>query len=106
MARKPRLGPASDPELLILTSLAESAKHGYSIMLDIEHFSGTKLGPGTLYTALTRLVEKGMIKPETPASEARQRPYGITKQGLGLLSAQLREMQAVAKIGIKRLAFL
>ena len=104
MARKPQLGPASDPELLILTSLAESAKHGYAIMQDIEHFSGTKLGPGTLYTAITRLVEKGMIKPEVPAD--RQRPYRITKQGLGVLSTQLRDMQTVVKIGIKRLAFL
>ena len=73
-------------------------------MQDVERFSGTRLGPGTLYTAITRLVEKGMIKPEPP--EDRQRPYRITKQGLGVLSAQLRDMQAIAKIGMKRLAFL
>jgi DNA-binding PadR family transcriptional regulator len=64
MARKPNGGPAADPELLILASLASGAKHGYAIMQDIEAFSRNKLGPGTLYTAITRLVEKGWIQPE------------------------------------------
>ena len=64
MARKPNAGPASDPELLILASLANGPKHGYLIMQDIESFSKNKLGPGTLYTAITRLVEKGWISPE------------------------------------------
>ncbi len=63
MARKPRTGPASDPELLILSSLASGPKHGYAIMSDVETFAGIKLGPGTLYTAITRLVEKKLIAP-------------------------------------------
>jgi len=46
MARKPNAGPASDPELLILASLANGSKHGYAIMQDIESFSGNKPGPG------------------------------------------------------------
>jgi DNA-binding PadR family transcriptional regulator len=48
MARKPNAGPASDPELLILASLANGSRHGYAMMQDIESFSGTRLGPGTL----------------------------------------------------------
>jgi DNA-binding PadR family transcriptional regulator len=58
MARKPRGGPASDPELLILCSLASGAKHGYAILLDVEAFAGVSLGAGTLYTAISRLVDK------------------------------------------------
>ena len=40
MARKPSSGPAADPELLILSSLAEGPKHGWAIMSDIETFAG------------------------------------------------------------------
>ena len=53
MARKPRTGPAADPELLILASLASGPNHGYGIMADIETFADVRIGPGTLYTAIT-----------------------------------------------------
>jgi DNA-binding PadR family transcriptional regulator len=101
MARKPQAGPASDPEVLILSSLAEGPKHGYAILADIETFAGHALGAGTLYTAITRLVEKGWIAPEAP--EGRQRPYRLTGAGLACLTARLSEMQRVARIGLKRL---
>jgi DNA-binding PadR family transcriptional regulator len=103
MPRRPQLGPSSDPELLILTSLADGPKHGYAVMQDIEHFSGTKLGPRTLYTAITRLAEKGKIRPEPV--EDRQRPYRITKAGLGSLSEQLEKMRKIVNIGVRRLSF-
>jgi DNA-binding PadR family transcriptional regulator len=101
MARKPKAGPASDPEILILASLAESPKHGYAILSDIEVFAGHKLGAGTLYTAITRLVEKGWIAAEAP--DGRQRPYRLTGEGHACLTARLNEMQRVARIGLKRL---
>jgi DNA-binding PadR family transcriptional regulator len=44
-----------DPSLLILASLTDSPKHGYAIMEDIQRFAGVRLGPGTLYGAITRL---------------------------------------------------
>ena len=44
-----------DPSLLILASLAGGDKHGYAMMEDIEAFAGARLGPGTLYGAITRL---------------------------------------------------
>lgn len=101
MARKPKAGPASDPELLILASLAAGPKHGYAIMADVETFAGVALGPGTLYTAITRLVEKKLIAPE--ASPGRQRPYGLTKSGALALNTQLTDMQRVAAAGLERL---
>jgi len=104
MARKPKAGPASDPEMLILASLAAGPRHGYAIMSDIEAFSGVTVGPGTLYTAITRLVEKKLIVPrETPG---RQRPYQITRSGANLLTTQLREMQHVASAGLERLRLI
>ena len=53
MARKPQAGPASDPELLILSSLAGGPKHGYAMLADIEMFASSKLGPGTLVLSAT-----------------------------------------------------
>ena len=101
MARKPKTGPASDPELLILSSLASGPKHGYAIMGDIEAFAGVTLGPGTLYTAITRLVEKKLIAPESDSG--RQRPYRLTAQGATDLTEQLNAMRRVATAGLRRL---
>jgi len=101
MARKPRTGPASDPELLILASLASGPNHGYAIMVDVETFAGVKLGPGTLYTAITRLVDKKLIAPQ--ASAGRQRPYRLTAQGAATLAELLADMRRVATVGLKRL---
>ncbi len=101
MARKPQSGPASDPEILILSSLAGGPKHGYAILDDVESLAGGRMGPGTLYTAITRLVEKGWIAPEAPAG--RQRPYRLTAQGAASLEASLRNMRRLARIGLERL---
>jgi DNA-binding PadR family transcriptional regulator len=101
MARKAEGGPSSDPELLILSSLAGGAKHGYAIMTDVEVFADVKLGPGTLYTAITRMVEHGWIEPLD--AEGRQRPYRLTAQGAAHLEAQLAEMRKIARIGLGRL---
>ena len=46
---------STDPGLLVLTSLADGPKHGYAITLDVEKLAGVRLGPGTLYGALSRL---------------------------------------------------
>ncbi len=65
---------SSDPSLLIMASLAEGPKHGYAMTRDIEAMAGVKLGPGTLYGAIARLEERGLIEPlET---EDRRRPIG------------------------------
>jgi DNA-binding PadR family transcriptional regulator len=101
MARKPRGGPASDPELLILSSLASGPKHGYAIMIDIGTFADVRIGPGTLYTAITRLVEKKLIAPQTRAG--RQRPYRLTAHGASSLAEQLNDMRRVAAVGFARL---
>ena len=57
----------------ILLSLADGEKHGYAMMEDIESTSGVRLGPGTLYGAISRLEGEGMIEA-LPADE-RRRPY-------------------------------
>jgi DNA-binding PadR family transcriptional regulator len=101
MARKPVSGPSSDPELLILSSLAEGPKHGYAIMVDILTFADVRLGPGTLYSAITRLVENKWIEPYK--AHGRQRPYRLTPGGIQHLQHQLETMRHLATLGLRRL---
>ncbi len=93
--------PAADPSLLILASLAECPKHGYAMIEDVERFAGIRLGPGTLYGALTRLVERGLI--EAIETDDRRRPYRLTGLGRTVLESQLEAMRAVADTGLRRL---
>ena len=92
----------SDPVLLVLSSLAEGDKHGYAMMEDIERFSQVRLGPGTLYGAITRLEQRGWIKPVASKDERRQ-PYRITAAGREYLASQLENLNRVVKAGLSRL---
>lgn len=91
----------SDPILLVLASLAEGDKHGYAMMEDIERFAGVKLGPGTLYGAITRLEENGWIAP-VPTDDRKQ-PYTLTALGRKSLEDEAGALLNVAKTAIKRL---
>ena len=92
----------TDPTVLILASLAEGDKHGYAMMEDIELFAGVRLGPGTLYGAITRLEERGWIGPVKTRDERRQ-PYRITAAGQEYLAEQLASLNRVVKTGLGRL---
>jgi DNA-binding PadR family transcriptional regulator len=91
----------SDPNLLVLASLAGGEKHGYLIMRDVEAFAGVRLGPGTLYGAITRLEELRLIRP-TVAKERRQ-PYVLTSAGRKYLAERLSALNAVVSTGVERL---
>jgi len=91
----------SDPTLLVLASLAEGEKHGYAMMDDIRRFAGVRLGPGTLYGAITRLEERGWIRGLE--SDDRRRPYAITGAGKRYLEEQLATLDQVVKTAIGRL---
>jgi len=95
-------GRYSDPGLLILSCLANGPKHGYAMMEDIFTFSGTRLEPGTLYGALSRLEQRGWI--EALPFEARRRPYGITPDGRQALRGHLQTMQRIVTVALDRLA--
>lgn len=91
----------SDPTLLVLASLAEGDKHGYAMMEDIERFAAVRLGPGTLYGAITRLEERGWIRPVP--SEDRRQPYTITGAGRRHLEEQVSALDAIVKTAQRRL---
>jgi DNA-binding PadR family transcriptional regulator len=98
------LGRQSEPAILILTSLASGSKHGYALAKDVESFAGVALGPGTLYGAITRLEERGLIEA-LPTDERRQ-PYRITESGLTSLTSAIRDMRALADEGASRIGLV
>lgn len=98
MPRNPQK-PLSLPVLNILLALADGAKHGYAIKQDVEERTdgSIRLGPGTLYEALQRLEESGLIAeatPEAPANgrEAQRRVYKLTERGWTVLRSEVRQL--------------
>lgn len=94
----------SAPTLFILISLAEGDKHGYAIMEDIEGSYDIKIGPGTLYGAISRMEKSNFI--EAMPSKDRKKPYCITSKGKNYLQDQLREMKNVTDLGFERLGLV
>ncbi len=91
----------SDPATLTRLSLSAEERHGYAMVEDIATFAGVRLGPGTLYGAITRLEKLGWIKP-VPSTDRRQ-PYRLTATGKRHLEAELAALQQVGKTGVSRL---
>jgi DNA-binding PadR family transcriptional regulator len=100
--------PLSSATLHILLSLAGDDLHGYGIMQEILRQSRGryKLGPGTLYDNLRRLIELrfvGEIGPRGGDDDPRRRYYRITMRGSGVLAAEMDRLQVVVREGKLRL---
>ena len=95
-------GRFAEPALLILISLADGPKHGYAMTDDIEQVAGVRFGPGTLYGAITRLEGRRLIQRMESAD--RRNPYRLTALGEKALRTRLASLQAVTRIGQRRLA--
>jgi DNA-binding PadR family transcriptional regulator len=97
----PEFGRFAEPSLLILVSLSDGPKHGYAIMQDVENSTGRPMGAGTLYAALVRLEEQGLVEPMAPID--RRRPYRLTAVGAANLAEQLRGLSKFAQQGLRQL---
>jgi len=86
----------------VLTSLSSGPKHGYALVKDIQAFAGITLGPGSLYGAIAKLEQAGLI--EALPGEGRRKPYRITARGAADLREQLEQSQVVSFVGLGRLA--
>ena len=99
--------PLTEPVLLVLLSLAEQPRHGYSILKDVERMSGDRvvLSTGTLYGALQRLLRQGWIErfAEEEASRDR-RVYRLTSRGRRNLQLEVDRMRHLSKLASLRLA--
>ena len=84
----------------ILLTLAGGDQHGYAVMLDVERRTGGALSlhAGSLYRALNRLLESGLIEEveERPAAgqdDERRRYYRLTAKGLTVARGEARRLE-------------
>lgn len=97
--------PLSEPVLLILLSLVEQPRHGYSILKDVEHMSDGRivLSTGTLYGALRRLLDDNWIErfEDEDTSRGRQ-AYRLTSQGRKHLQLEIGRMKQLTRLATTR----
>jgi DNA-binding PadR family transcriptional regulator len=97
----------SEPVLLVLVSLAQQPRHGYSILKDVESMSGGRvlLSTGTLYGALQRLLDSGWIERVEEDNPARdRRTYRLTARGRRNLQTEIERMRQLTRVADLRIA--
>jgi DNA-binding PadR family transcriptional regulator len=97
----------SEPVLLVLLSLAEQPRHGYSILKDVESMTGgrVQLSTGTLYGALQRLLDHGWIERiEEDNAPRDRRTYRLTSRGRRNLQTEIDRMRHLTKLAGLRIA--
>ena len=106
--------PLREPTFLILLSLADGDKHGYAILKDVETLSSgrVRLSTSTLYEALARLLDQGLVRQVTVASNddgtgshpGRPRKfYRLTHTGQAVLNDELTRLQGLVATAQQRL---
>ena len=88
----------------ILLALAEGDRHGYEIMKEVEAATRgvVKMGPGTLYGTIKRLLEQGLInesgeRPDPDEDDERRRYYHLTAVGRSVLETEARRYEQLVK---------
>ena len=86
----------------ILVSLADGDRHGYGIIQDVASRTGgeVKLGPGTLYRSIQRMLEQDLIietdsRPAPDADDERRRYYRLTPFGRQVARAEAERLSAL-----------
>jgi PadR family transcriptional regulator, regulatory protein PadR len=96
-----------EASFLILTALAGGSQHGYGIVTDVADISGgrVRLKAGTLYAALDRLTDEGLIEPdhEEIVDNRLRRYYRITRAGAERLAEEADRLRANANAALLRL---
>src|SRR5216683_6904135 len=98
--------PLSPATLHILLALAGEDLHGYGIMQEVARQSEGqyKLGPGTLYDNLQRLMDGGLVQEAgRPGEVSRRRYYRLNSLGRGVLTAEIARLEGVVRDGRARL---
>jgi len=113
MVTKRRTRPLRPPEAYlplppatfhILLALADGELHGYAIMKSVTARSegSVRLGPGTLYGALKRLLEGGLVdeageRAEGAGDDERRRYYRLTDLGVAVARAEVHRLDAIVR---------
>jgi DNA-binding PadR family transcriptional regulator len=104
-----QLLPLTPAVFFVLFSLADGDKHGYAIMQQMAELSRGefRMGPGTLYTTLQRLLDLALIEEleATDAAalrESRRRKYRLTGRGKLLLETEFSRMDSVLRLARRK----
>jgi DNA-binding PadR family transcriptional regulator len=104
-----QLLPLSPAVFFILFALADGEKHGYAIMQAVATLSADacRMGPGTLYSTIQRLLELSLIEETSgPAAaterESRRRYYKLTHNGRILINAEVSRMESVVRLARRK----
>ena len=97
-----RFLPLSSAALHILLALASEDRHGYGIMREVARQSDDryKLGPGTLYDNLQKLLDQGIVEESSQRSstdDPRRRYYRLTRFGRRLLATEITRLEGVVR---------
>lgn len=102
-AREPEdLLPLTPAVFHILLALADGERHGYAIIKEVESLTEgrMRLGPGTLYGSIKRMLEEGFIeesdeRPDPALDDERRRYYRLTEFGRRVAAAEASRLQRV-----------
>lgn len=101
----PQNQPLTPAVFHILMALADGEKHGYSIMKDVEKqtVGKMKLGPGTLYGSIKRMLAAGLIeesdeRPDPAMDDERRRYYRLSSTGQAILSEECNRLDEAVKV--------
>lgn len=88
--------PLTPAVFAILLSLSEGEKHGYLIMKDarLPQGGGVRMGPGTLYGSLDRMMRDGLVEESGASDDERRRYYRLTAPGRAVLGIELERLDA------------
>lgn len=96
--------PLSSAVFHILLALADQERHGYGIMQEVKYRTEgqVRLAPGTLYGAIKRLLEKGVIeegdeRPDPELNDERRRYYRLTDFGQRVLQAEASRLAELVR---------
>ena len=101
----PRSSLLPSASLHIVLALLEGEKHGYALIGDVERISdgAIKMGPGTLYGTVKRLLSDGLIEETTAArndsepGDERRRYYRLTADGVRVASTELARLETLVR---------
>ena len=98
--------PLQPAALHILLALGRGERHGYALIGDVDALSdgSIKLGPGTLYGTIKRLLAEGLIdeaeeRPDPELDDQRRRYYRLTPAGAGAATAELDRLASLVTRG-------
>ena len=96
--------PLNHADFHVMLALGDEERHGYAIMQHVEALTegAVRLGPGTLYTSIKRLLEAGLLqesgeRPDPDMDDQRRRYYALTKLGRRVLAADLQRMERMRR---------